>query len=146
MAMHLIIFVKPKNGLVWPVFTFLFFVSVSYLASILRSAIWNQIDVLASRTHITSVILVRWKLLLKKMKNQSFLLKYRWSTQTQYYPAHTDQLDFLNQLKINCQTNRGTPEGSESSADGYSARRIRFCFDFFSGQYLENYFEKRGQN
>ena len=41
---------------------------------------------------------------------------------------HTQiSLTSLNTLKINSRTNRGTSEGSETSADEYSTRRIQIC-------------------
>ena len=73
-----------------------FRVSVSYLVSILRSAIWAQIDVLASWTRVTSVNLVRLVLFLKKI-NQP--LNYRWYARARVYRTHADQLDFLKYIK-----------------------------------------------
>ena len=73
-AMYLIIFVRPTTISFDQFSHFLFFVSVSYLTSILRSAIWAPINVLASVARITSVILVHWILLLKKSKNRCFVL------------------------------------------------------------------------
>ena len=40
-------------------------------------------------------------------KNEKFVLNYRLYTWAQYYRAHADQLDFLNYLKHNPQTNEG---------------------------------------
>ena len=67
--------------------------------------------------------------LFSKKNDQS--LNYRWYARAWFYRAHADQLDFLKYNKINSRMNRGTSEGSETSAGEYSTRWIQICVIYF---------------
>ena len=91
--MYLIVLVKPKKGLIWPVFTFFYiFVGVSYLASIswAQNRCFSEPDTHYERNSGSL------NTTFKKNKNRCFVLNYRWYARAQFYRAHADQLDFLN--------------------------------------------------
>ena len=58
-------------------------------------------------------------------------LNYRWYARARFIERTQISLTSWNTLKINSRTNRGTSEGSETSADEYSTRRIQICVVYF---------------
>ena len=88
---------------------------------------WDEL----TQTCVTSVILVRWILLSKKIKKD---VSYQLIASTHEYDTiECTQINLtsLTTLKINCRTNQGISEGSETSVDECSPRQIRFCSDYF---------------
>ena len=74
------------------------------------------------------------------------VVKYRWYVWRDNIERTQISLTSLPTLKINCRTNQGTSEGSETSADEYLTRRIRFFFGYFCSNsvfpYLKNEISK----